>query len=104
MLQDQSAKLSNNEEVFRRTYLQLRSTVLYERYGIPKEVLCSRSRSVSLRGMNVSSSENKNTNSQDDVYMSIQQMLDHVTQHIFKYRLHLSKYLFFLSIKKLFQI
>ena len=47
--------------------------------SIPKEVfLYSRSRSVSLRGMNVSSSENKNNSSQDERYMAIQQMLDHV--------------------------
>ena len=47
--------------------------------SIPKEVfLYSRSRSVSLRGMNVSSSENKNSSSQDERYMAIQQMLDHV--------------------------
>jgi hypothetical protein len=49
--------------------------------GVPKEILCCRSRSVSLRGMNVSLTENKNLNSQDDRYMTIQQMLDHVCIH-----------------------
>jgi hypothetical protein len=78
LLQEKSTKVSSNEESFRRSYLQLRSTILFERYGVPKEILCSRSRSVSLRGMNVSLSENKNHNSQDDRYMTIQQMLDHV--------------------------
>ncbi|XP_046652475.1 WD repeat-containing protein 13-like [Daphnia pulicaria] len=77
LLQEKSTKVSSSEESFRRSYLQLRSTILYERYGVPKEILCSRSRSVSLRGMNVSLSENKNHNSQDDRYMTIQQMLDH---------------------------
>lgn len=78
LLQEKSTKVSSSEESFRRSYLQLRSTILFERYGVPKEILCSRSRSVSLRGMNVSLSENKNHNSQDDRYMTIQQMLDHV--------------------------
>lgn len=77
LLQEKSTKASSNEESFRRSYLQLRSTILFERYGVPKEILCSRSRSVSLRGMNVSLSEKKIHSTQDDRYMTIQQMLDH---------------------------
>lgn len=80
LLQEKSTKASSNEESFRRSYLQLRSTILFERYGVPKEILCSRSRSVSLRGMNVSLSEKKIHSTQDDRYMTIQQMLDHVQQ------------------------
>ena len=59
----------------------MRSTILYQRYGIPKEVLCSRSRSVSLRGMNVSTTDSKNstTGGQEESYVDIQQMLDHVS-------------------------
>ncbi len=79
LLQEQA--VNSGTEGARRSYLQLRSTILYQRYGIPKEVLCSRSRSVSLRGMNVSSTnENKNSigSSHEDRYMAVQQMLDHV--------------------------
>lgn len=77
--------------------------------GVPKEILCCRSRSVSLRGMNVSVTENKNLNSQDDRYMTIQQMLDHVCTHqclafinlVDLYLIHLLIFWFiFSSIKK----
>lgn len=82
LLQYKAANSTGTEETGRRAYLQLRSTILYQRYGIPKEVLCSsRSRSVSLRGMNMSTSENKNSlgSLQDERYMAVQEMLDHVS-------------------------
>lgn len=81
LLQEKAASSTSSEEGARKSYLQLRSTILWSRYGIPKEVLySSRSRSVSLRGMNVSTSENKNSlgSSHEDRYMAVQQMLDHV--------------------------
>lgn len=82
LLQEKSTKILVNEDSFRRSYLQLRSTILFERYGVPKEIICSRSRSISLRGMNVSLSEKKNHSNQDETYMTIQQMLDHVQQEL----------------------
>ena len=66
----------------------MRSTILYQRYGIAKEVLCSRSRSVSLRSsQNVSTTESRNstTGGQEEGYMDIQQMLDHVSLNKYSY-------------------
>jgi len=86
LLQDKSTESSGNEST-RRAYLQMRSTILYQRYGIAKEVLCSRSRSVSLRSsQNVSTTEkNSATGGQEEGYMDIQQMLDHVSLNIYLY-------------------
>lgn len=69
------------DEILRKTYLHLRSTILHERYGIPIESLCSRSRTVSLRGVNLSSPEKKTS---EDSYINIQFMLDHVKDHFLK--------------------
>ena len=83
LLQEKSAKIGNKNDGFRKSYLQLRSSLLHVRYGIQKEMISSRSRSVSLRGASISSNDNKNLlgNSQEDRYMSIFHMLDHVKCH-----------------------
>jgi len=74
LLQEKSINSAKCDDNLRRTYLNLRSTILHERYGIPIESLCSRSRTVSLRGVNPGSPEKKTS---DDSHITIQFMADH---------------------------
>lgn len=81
-MQDKSVQSTSREESLLKCYLQLRTTILQSRYGVPKDVLfSSRSRTVSLRSASIASNENKNLmgNSQDERYMSIRHMFDHVS-------------------------
>ena len=73
LLQEKSVETVKNDENFRKKYLQLRSTILHEKYGVPKDILCSRSPNLSLNG---SSAENQNIFNEN--YIKIYQMLDHV--------------------------
>lgn len=66
-------------------YLQQRASILHDRYGLSREVLCFRSRSVSSRGMSISSADMKNASTLEDRYMAIQHMLDQVTSIVFYY-------------------
>jgi len=74
LLQEKSINSARCDESLRKSYLQIRSTILHERYGIPVESLVSHSRSVSLRGVNTASPERR---THDDTYIAIQFMLDH---------------------------
>ena len=74
-------KCESIENGFRKNYLLQRSSILHSRYGVPKEVLCSRSRSVSLRGVSVSNNADGKSNltsSQEERCMEIRNILDHV--------------------------
>ena len=80
-MQDKSVQSTGREESLLKSYLQLRTTILQSRYGVPKDVLSSRSRTVSMRSASIASNENKNLmmNSPDERIMSVTHMFDHVS-------------------------
>lgn len=78
LLQEKSKQHASTDESTRKNYLQLRSIILHDRYGLSKDILCSRSRSVSSRGMSISSADMKNTSLLEERYMVIHHMLDQV--------------------------